>query len=219
MKSTKTDHLQENQDDNMAKHDLDIQSNELPSKKIHLDDPRFLENPLDSLAKNQNNMNFFTDSFPIKREFNAFQSALNAKMNMNWPGSQPFGTENCLSNYMNSNLGLNNLIQNNMINANFNNFPMKQPSNLQNMMIRNMNSANLANLSLLYNKMMPKLNMLPHLYMENLMNMNTNPLMMARNQAQEHANFNQCGLYGNLLCKNTNVVPAADKLEIKQENI
>ena len=116
-------------------------------------------------------MNFFNDAFPIKREFNVFQNTVNhAKMNMPWPGSQTFNNEICLSNYMNSNQGLNNLLQNNILNANFNNFPLKPPSNLQNFMMRNMNSANLTNFSLLYNKIIPKLNMSPELYMENLMN-------------------------------------------------
>jgi len=35
----------------------------------------------------------------------------------------------------------------------------------------------------------------------------------------EHANYNQCGLYGNPLHTNNNGISVFDKLEIKQENI
>ena len=75
------------------------------------------------------------------------------------------------------------------------------------MMMRNSGQNNLANLQLLYNKMMPKINMLPYLLKDNLAHMNQNMTQMTGFGNQ---NAMEAILKGGMMPK---------KLEIKQETI
>ena len=200
------------------KKNIEYHYGENPAKRLHIDvsDLKNLHH-FDESIKPQN-MDIFHDNglSSIKREYSSIPSYMNAKLpSMPWCGSQLFNNETYL---MNQSLGIYNMLQNNMMNnANFSSYPMKSPQ-MQNLMFRNMNPSNMNNLSLIYNKMMPKINMLPHIYKDNIMNNINNAtqnMVLPRNR--ELNAFNPCGLYGNMIFNNNGVVEK--QITIKQENL